>query len=177
MQIESLFQNLLNHHSVDSGVQTTVGNENILTVFDDTARKFNRAQFANLATPGKRNKSTLFSQNITLPTRKVLCDCGQNTTHLLILESLRVGKQLKTLSSELEFADAKVLQHSSEKATTGPYSHLLIDLSPTSHDALRFSGRICALDDNLKNFLLKEKAIGPKNTSFLQKEIQKTVDR
>ena len=97
----------------------------------------------------------------------------KNTTHLLILKSPRIGTQLKISGLVLEFADAKLLQHSYEEATTEPNGHVLIDLSATCHDALRFSTRFCALNENLKNFLLKEKAIGPKKSHSFKKKHKK----
>ena len=164
LQIESLFQSLLNHQSVNSGFKTTVGNEKVLAVFDDSCDEIlQSAGFANLATVGRhKGVNVIFIKHKLYQQGKFCVTVDKNTTHLLILKSPRIGKQLKLLGSELEFADAKFLQHCYEKATTEPYGHLLIDLSPTCHDALRFSLRICALDENLKNFLLKEKAIGHK---------------
>ena len=175
LQIESLFQNLLNHQSVSGGFQTTVGNEKVLAVFDDSCDEIlQSAGFANLATAGRhKGVNVIFNKHNLYQEGKFCVTVEKNTTHFVIPKSPRIGKPLKILGSELEFADAKFLQHSYEKATTEPYGHLLIDLSPTCHDALRFSTRICALDENLKNFLLKEKAIGQKKRSHSFKKKHK----
>ena len=159
LKIESLLLNLLNHQSADSGFQTDVGNEKVLAVFDDSCDEIlQSASFANLATAGRhKGVNVIFIKHNLYQQGKYCVTVDKNTTHLIILKSPRIGKQLKILGSELEFADANFLKRSYEKATTEPYGHLLIDLSPTCHDALRFSTRICDLDENLKDFFSRRK--------------------
>ena len=152
--IDSLIENLLNHQSAESGFRTDKNNEKILAIFDDSCDEILESlSFANLATAGRhKGVSVIFIKHNLYHQGRYCVTVDKNTTHLVILKSPRISKQLRILGSELEFADSNFLQAAYQYATSEPYGHLLIDLSTTCHDSLRFSTRVCNVNENLERF-------------------------
>lgn len=146
--VGSLIDNLLDHQSAKSGFQIPTGNDKVLAIFDDSCEEIlESSSFAKLATAGRhKGVSVIFIKHNLYQQGKYCVTVDKNTTHLVILKSPRISKQLKMLGSELEFADANFVQLAYQQATVEPYGHLLIDLSPTCHDALRFCTHIYETD-------------------------------
>ena len=145
-RIDTLISNLLDHQSQENSYHTTFGNEKALAIFDDSCEAIlQSASFANLATAGRhKGVNVIFTKHNLYQQGKYCVTVDKNTTHLIILKSPRIGRQLRLLGSELEFADAAFLQDAYQLATSVPHGHLLMDLSSDCHDALRFSSRICS---------------------------------
>ena len=64
-------------------------------------------------------------------------DVELQNTHIVLFESHRDVHQVATLSVQLGFGSALVDWY--RDATSAPFSHLLIDLSPRTDDRLRYS--------------------------------------
>ena len=66
----------------------------------------------------------------------------KNTTHIVLMKSPRIGKQLQLLGREIDSGNQAFLQQCYKKATSNRFGHLLVDLSPGCNDALRFCSNI-----------------------------------
>ena len=143
-RLDSLISNLLDHESQESEFYTLLGNKKALAIFDDSCEEIlQSSSFANLATAGRhRGVSVIFIKHNLYQQGKFCVTVDKNTTHLIILKSPRIGRQLRLLGSELEFADPTFLQDAYQSATSVPHGHLMIDLSTECHDALRFCTRV-----------------------------------
>ena len=138
--IDSLIENLLNHQMKSSGFQTVSGNDKVLAFFDDSCDDIlESASFANLATAGRhKGVSVIFIKHNLYQQGKYCVTVDKNTTHVVFLKSPTIGRQLKILGSELQIADSAFLEAAYQQATSIPFGHLLIDLTTTCHDFLRF---------------------------------------
>ena len=109
-----------------------------LLIFDDSCEEIcNSKAFVDIATAGRHRglstiyiKHNLFHQNIL----------GRNVelqnTHIVLFKSPRDVMQVTTLSTQLGLGSELVDWY--RDATSVPFGHLLIDLSPRTDDRLRY---------------------------------------
>ena len=150
--IDSLIENLLNHQMKESGFQTVSGNGKVLAILDDSCDEvLEKASFANLVTGGRhKGVSVIFMKHNLYQQGKYCVTVDKNTTQVVILKSQRIGRKLKILGSELQIADSAFLEAAFQQATSIPVGDLLIDLTSTCHDSLRFCTRSCNIDNNFQ---------------------------
>ena len=58
-----------------------------------------------------------------------------------------MGLQLKILGAELQIADSDFLEAAYQQAASILFGHLLIGLTTTCHDSLRFCTKLCNFDN------------------------------
>ena len=138
--IDSLIENLLNHQMENSGFQTVSGNDKVMAIFYDSCDDIlESVSFANLATAGQhKGVSVIFIKHSLYQQGKFCVTVDKNTTLVVILKLPRIGRQLKILDSELQIADSAFLEAAYQQATSIHFDHLLIDLTTTCHESLRF---------------------------------------
>ena len=97
--------------------------------------------------------------------------------HYSCSKSPRIGGQVNFLGSELQIADSAFLELAYQPATSVPFGHLLIDLTTTCHDSLRFCTRICNFDSNHRgrhNYSLTSQEALPRKAGKFLNKISKT---
>ena len=125
IDIDSLIEELLNHQSIVSDFRTDENNDKVLAIFDDSCDEvLESPSFANLANAGRhKGVSVIFIKHNLYHQGRYCVTVDKNTTHLVILKSPRIGRQLKILGSELEFADSNFLQAAYQRATSVTHGH------------------------------------------------------
>ena len=125
----------------------TVNNkpQKLLTIFDDSCDEVLQCKnFALLATAGRhKGIHVIFIKHNLYQQGRFSVTIDKSTTHILLLKTPRIGKQLQILGGELEYAGRDFLTSCYQQATSKPYGHLLIDLSTRCDEALRISTNIC----------------------------------
>ena len=163
----------------DSGFQTVSSNDKVLAIFENSCDDIlENASFTNFATAGRhKGVSVIFIKHNLYQQGKYCITVDTNTTRVVILKLSKMGRQLKILGSELQIADSVFLEAAYLQATSIHFGPLLIDLTTTSNDSLRFCTRICNFDNNLRgrhNYsLISQEAPSRKAGKFL-KNISKT---
>ena len=99
---------------------------------------------------------------------KGMRDISLNSQYIVAYKSPRDRNQFATLSRQICPGNAKYLNEAFESATNVPYGYLLMDLTQTTPDHLRFRRNIFP-DDNPsnvvyvpKNFMIKEDFLNEK---------------
>ena len=135
----------------------------LLVIFDDSCEEsFQSRFFVNLCTAGRhQNIHLIFIKHNLYQRGKFSVTIDKNTTHLVLLESPRQGKQLRILGSELDGITANFLEDCYTTSTRKPFGHLLIDLTPNCPDNLRFCTNIT--NESLSLF---KKKVSVKNNSL-----------
>lgn len=112
-----------------------------LAIFDDSCDEILASKsFATLATAGRhKGISVIFIKHNLYQQGKYSVTIDKNTTHIAILKSPRIGKQLKILGSELEGAKGDFLEQAYLRAMEDTFGHVLIDLASSTCDLLRYS--------------------------------------
>ena len=118
-----------------------------LLIFDDSCEEIlQSAEFANLATSGRhKGLNTIFIKHNLYQQGKHSVTVDKNTTHIIIMKTPRIGKQLRLLGSEIDGITSDFLEKCYKNATKNRYGHLLIDVSPACNDLLRFASNIGGL--------------------------------
>ena len=113
------------------------GTKNLVIFHDSCEEICNSKAFIDIATAGRHcrlssiyNRQNLFHQN------KLGRDVELQNKHIVPFKSPRVVMQVKTLSAQLVLGSELVDWY--RDATSVPYAHLLIDLSPRTDDRLRY---------------------------------------
>ena len=129
---------------VISDVVEKSGGTKTLLIFDDSCEEILQSvEFVNLATAGRhKGLHVIFIKHNLFQQGKYSVTVDKNTTHIVLMKSPRIGKQLQILGREIDGANSTFLQHCYKKATAVKYGHLLIDLSPGCNDLLRFCSNI-----------------------------------
>ena len=143
-----------------------------LLIFDDSCAEFcNSKEFVDIATAGRhRGFSTIYIKHNLFHQSKLGRDVELQNTHIVLFKSPRDVHQVATLSVQLGLGSALVDWY--RDATSVPFGHLLIDLSPRTDDRLRYctnSGNIPSkfyVPDNLKH--LRYWTMNTLNLSTLQ---------
>ena len=128
-----------------------------LLIFDDSCAEIcNSKEFVDIATSGRhRGFSTIYIKHNLFHQSKLGRDVELQNTHIVLLKSPRDVHQVATLSVQLGLGSTLVDWY--RDATSVPFGHLLIDLSPRTDDRLRYctnSGNIPSkfyVPDNLKH--------------------------
>ena len=128
-RMDSLISNLLDHESQESKFYTLLGNEKALAIFNDSCEEIlQSSSSANLATVVRhRGVKVVFTKHNLYQQGKYCVTVDKNKTHLLILKSPRMGRQLRLLGLELEFADPTFLQDVYQSATSVPHGRTFDD--------------------------------------------------
>ena len=109
-----------------------------LLIFDDSCEEMcNSMAFVDIATAGRRRGlSTIYIKHNLFYKSKLARDVELQNTHIVLFKSPRDVMQVTTLSTQLGLG--LELVHWYSDATSVPFGHLLIDLSPCTDDRLRF---------------------------------------
>ena len=106
--------------------------------FDDSCEKIcNSKAFVDIATAGRhRGLSTIYIKHKLLHQSKLERDVELQKFHIVLFKSPRDVMQVTTLSTELGVGSELVDWY--RDATSVPFGHLLIDLSPRTDERLRY---------------------------------------
>ena len=109
-----------------------------LLIFDDSCEEFcNSKGFVDIATAGRhRGLSTICIKRNLFHQRKLGRDVELQNTHIVLFKSPSDVMQVTTLSTQLGLGPELVDWY--RDATSVPFGHLLIDLSPRTDDRLRY---------------------------------------
>ena len=109
-----------------------------LLIFDDSCEEIcNSKAFVDLATAGRhRGLSTIYIKHNLFHQNKLGRDVELQNTHVVLFKSPRDVMQVTTLSTQLGLGSQLVDWY--RVATSVPFDHLLIDLSPRTDDRLRY---------------------------------------
>ena len=140
-----------------------------LLIFDDScAETCNSKEFVDIATAGRyRGFSTIDIKHNLFQQRRLGSDAELLNRHIVFFKTLRDMHQVATLSVQLGLGSTLVYWY--RDATSVPFGHLLIDLSPRTDGRLRYctnSGIIPSkfyVPDNLKHL----KYLEDEHTKFL----------
>ena len=108
-----------------------------LLIFDDSCGEIcNSKAFVDIATAGRhRGLSTIYIKHKLFQQSKLGGDVELQNTHIVLFKSPRDVMQVTTLSTQLGLGSELVDWY--RDATSVPFGHLLIDLSPWTDDRLR----------------------------------------
>ena len=128
-----------------------------MLIFDDSCEEIcNSKEFVNIATSGKLGGlSTMYIKHNLFHQSKLGRDIELQSTHIVLFKSPRDVMQVTTLSTQLGVGSELVDWY--RVATSVPFGHLLIDLSPRKDNRLRYctnSGSVPSksyLPDRLKH--------------------------
>ena len=109
-----------------------------LLVFDDSCEEIcNSKAFVDIATAGRhRSLSKIYIKHNLFHQSKLGRDIELQNTHIVLFKSPRDVMQVTTLSTQLGLGSKLVDWY--RDATSVPFGHLLIDLSPRTDDRLRY---------------------------------------
>ena len=109
-----------------------------LLMFDDSCEEIcNSKAFVDTATAGRhRGLSTIYIKHNLFHQSKLGRDVELQNTHIVLFKSPRDVMQVTTLSTQLGLGSELVDWY--RDATSVPFGHLLIDLSPRTDDRLRY---------------------------------------
>ena len=109
-----------------------------LLIFDDSCEEIcNSKAFVDIATAGRhRGLSTIYIRHNLFHQSKLGRDVELQNTHIVLFKSPRDVRQVTTLSTQLGLGSELVDWY--RDATSVPFGHLLIDLSPRTDDRLRY---------------------------------------
>ena len=128
------------------------------SIFDDSCEEIcNSKAFVDIATAGRhRGLSTIYIKHNLFHQSKLGRDVELQNTHIVLFKSPRDVMQVTTLSTQLGLGSELVDWY--RDATSVPFGHLLIDLSPRTDDRLRYctnSGSVPSkfyIPERLKHF-------------------------
>ena len=109
-----------------------------LLIFDDSCEQIcNSKAFVDIATAGRnRGLSTIYIKHNLFHQSKLGRDVELQNAHIVLFKSPRDVMQVTTLSTQLGLGSELVDWY--RDATSNPFGHLLIDLSPRTDDRLRY---------------------------------------
>ena len=109
-----------------------------LLIFDDSCEEIcNSKTFVDIATSGRhRRLSTIYIKHNFFHQSKLGRDVELQNTHIVVFKSPRDAMQVTTLRTQLGHGSELVDWYGD--ATSVPFGHLLIDLSPRTDDRLRY---------------------------------------
>ena len=105
--------------------------------FDESCAKICKSkEFVDIATAGRHRRfSTIYIKHNSFHQSKLGRDVELQNTHIVLLKSTRDVHRVATLSVQLGLGSTLVDWF--RDATSVPFGHLLIDLSPRTDDRLR----------------------------------------
>ena len=109
-----------------------------MLIFDDSCEEIcNSKAFVDIATAGThRGFSTIYIKHNLFHQSKLKRDVELQNTHIVLFKSPRNVMQVTTLSTQLGLGSELIDWY--RDATSVPFGHLLIDLSPRADDRLRY---------------------------------------
>ena len=109
-----------------------------MLIFDDSCEEIcNSKAFVNIATAGRHwGLSTIYIKHNPFHQSKLGRDVEFQNTHIVLFKSPRDVMQVTTLSTQLGLGSELVDWY--RDATSVPFGHLLVDLSPRTDDRLRY---------------------------------------
>ena len=109
-----------------------------LLIFDDSCEEnCNSKAFVDIATAGRhRGINTIYIKHNFFHQSKLGRDVELQNTHIVLSKSPRDVMQVTTLSTQLSLGSELLYWY--RDATSVPFGHLLIDLSPLTDDRLRY---------------------------------------
>ena len=109
-----------------------------LFIFDNSCEKILKSKaFVDIANAGThRGLITIYIKNNLFHQSKLGRDVELQNTHIVLFKSPRVVMQITTLNTQLGLGSELVDWY--RDATSVPFGHLLIDLSPRTDDRLRY---------------------------------------
>ena len=109
-----------------------------LLLFEGSCEEIcNSKAFVDIATAGRqRGLSTIYIKHNIFHQSKLGRDVELQNTHIVLFKSTRDVMQVTTLSTQLGLGSELVDWY--RDATSVPFGHLLIDLSPRTDDRLRY---------------------------------------
>ena len=109
-----------------------------LLTFDDSCEEIRKSKaFVDSATAGRhRGLSTIYIKHNLFHQSKLGRDVELQNTHIVLFKSPRDVMQVTTLTTQLGLGSELVDWY--RDATSVPFGHLLIDLSPRTDDRLRY---------------------------------------
>ena len=124
-----------------------------MLIFDDSCEEIKSSkEFVKIATAGRqKGLSTIYIKHNLFHQSSLGRDIELQNTHIVLFKSPRDVLQINTLSQQLGLGSQ--LKDWYTKATSIPYGHLLIDLTPKTVGSLRFctnSGSIPTIFFSLK---------------------------
>ena len=132
------------------------GTKHLLTFDDSCEEIFNSKACLDIATAGRhRGLSTIYIKHNFIHRSKLGRDVELQNTHIVPFKSPRDVMQVTTLGAQLGLGSELIDWY--RDATSVPFGHLLIDLSPRTDDRLRYctnSGSVPSklyIPDRLKN--------------------------
>ena len=144
-----------------------------LLFFDDSCKEIcNSKAFVDIATAGRhRGPSTIYIKHNLFHQSKLGRDVELQNNHIVLFKSLRDVMQVTTLSTQLGF-DSEIVDWYRD-ATSVPFGHLLIDLSPRTDDRLRYCTNTGSIPSKLYilDRLKQSKVLDEENTKSLYSRI------
>ena len=109
-----------------------------LLIFDASCEEIcNSKTFVDIATAGRhRGQSTIYIKHNLFHQSKLGRDVELQNIHIVLFKSPRDVMQVTTLSTQLGLGSEPVDWY--RDATSVPFGHLMIDLSPQTDDRLRY---------------------------------------
>ena len=109
-----------------------------MLIFDDSCEETcNSKAFVDIATAGRRRGlSRIYIKHNLFHQSKLRRDVELQNTHIVPFKSPRDVMQVTTLSTQLSLGSELVVWY--RDATSVPFGHLLIDLSPRTDDRLHY---------------------------------------
>ena len=87
----------------------------------------------------------ILSQNMFI-SGKHRVSMDRNTEYIILMNNIRGGSQIATLSHQMNPNNPKFLTSAFKDATIEPYGHLLIDTKASGHEPIRYRGNIFNTD-------------------------------
>ena len=113
------------------------GTKYLLNFDDSCAEICNSKEFVDIATASRhRGISTIYNKHNLFPQSKLGRDVELQNTHIVLFKSPQDVHQVATLSVHLGLGSALVDWY--RDATSVPFDHLMVDLSPRTDDRLRY---------------------------------------
>ena len=125
-----------------------------LLTFDDSCEEIcNSKAFVDISTAGRhRGLSTIYIKHNLFHQSKLGRDVELQNTHIVLFKSPRDVMQVTTLSTQLGLGSELIDWY--RDATSVPFGHLVIDLSPRTDDTLRYCTNIGSV---LSKFYIPER--------------------
>ena len=137
--------------------------------FDDTCEEIcNSKAFADIATAGRhQGLSTIYIKHNLFHQSKLGRDVDLQNTHIVLFKSPRDVMQVTTLSTQLGLGSELLDWY--RDATSVPFGHLLIDLSPHTDDRLRYCTNTGSIPSKfyIPERLKQSKLLDDEHTKFL----------
>ena len=140
-----------------------------MVIFEDSCEKIcNSKASVDIATAGRhRGLSTIYIKHNLFHQSKLRRDVELQNTHIVLFKSPRDVSQLTTLSTQLGLGSDLVDWY--REATSVPFGHLLIDLSPRTDDRLRYCTNTGSIPSKfyIPDLLKQSKFLDNEHTKFL----------